>query len=390
MIRARLANLKHLVSAVIFLALAACACEVGLRAHSVLYPTPQRYQAAEQLLVRSGSTFQELRPLQSVEVMAAGSREPVVLNTNSLGLRGPEPLVPKPKRVFRIVCLGDETVLGADVAASDTFCQQLQTLMGDHTERTVEVINAGVPGFCPVLSYLQFRRKLQGLQADVVLLQFDMSDVSNAGVYRRYTLSDERAGPISCPHPGLQQHADGALNGWCREFRTVRWCFDYVGRFVSDVPVLDMQHPASGAEQYRWLQQEVNVWQQDLDVSLAPIANLQQLTNAVGAQLMVCVLPSPWQLAHQLRRRTGTGAEKRGVGRLPFEMVAGYLEARQIAYIDASDGFLRTARPRQLFLESAPRLSAQGHAVLAQQLNSHLLGTVTSLRIQQMERAAAH
>ncbi|MEO1995372.1 MAG: hypothetical protein ABGZ17_08865 [Planctomycetaceae bacterium] len=390
MIRARLANLKYLASAVMFLVLAACACEVGLRAHSVLYPRPQVYRSAEQLLVRSGSTFHELPPLLSVEVLATGRRKPVLVSTNSLGIRGPEPVVPKPNGVFRILCLGDETVLGADVAESETFCKRLQALMGNHTQRPVEVINAGIPGFCPILSYLQFRGKLQGLQADVVLLQFDMSDVFNAGVYRRYTLIDQQAGPIGCPHPGLQHKRGDALSGWYREFRTVRWCFDCLGRFVSDMPVLETEHAETGMAQYRWLQQEVGVWRRDLELALEPIDALQELTHAVGAQLVVSVAPSPWQLAYQLRGSVSDGQDQLGFGRRPFDLVAEYLSSRQIIYLDASAGFLASSRPRQLFLETVPRLSAEGHAVLARQLNACLLGNVPTLRVQRIDRTAAH
>jgi len=390
MIRARLANLRYLAFAVIFLALAACACEVGLRAHTVLYPSQQQIHSANQLLIRSTSTYHELRPLQSVEVLASGDRQPVLLSTNSLGLRGREPVVPKPDGVFRIVCLGDEAVLGADVAQSETFCERLQALMGNHTQRPVEVINAGIPGFCPILSYLQFRAKLQGLQADVVLLQFDMSDVFNAGIYRRYTRVDRRAGSISCPHPGIKQVPGGSWKGWYREFRTIRWCFDRLGHVVSDVPDVEIGAADSGLAQYQWLQQEAEIWQQDFELALRPIADLQQLTEAAGAELVVSVAPTPWQLAYQLRGAAQGGRDHPALGRRPFDMLQDYLKSRQIPFLDASASFLSSPSPRRLFLPAVPRLSSEGHALLARQLNTCLLRNVPTLRVQRVVRGSAH
>ena len=389
MIRARLANLRYLAFAVLFLALAACACEVGLRVHTVLYPSLQQIHSADQLLIKSTSTFHELRPCQSVEVLPSGDRQPVMLSTNSLGMRGPEPVVPKPDGVFRIVCLGDEAVLAADVDQSETFCERLQVLMGKQTQRPVEVINAGIPGYCPILSYLQFRSKLQGLQADVVLLQFDMSDVFNASIYRRYTLVDRRAGSISCPHPGIQPASGGSWQGWYREFRTIRWCFDRLGHVVADTPEAEVGVAGAGLAQYQWLKQETGIWQQDLEFALSPIADLKQLTAAAGAQLVVSVVPTPWQLAYQLRGAAEGGRDHPALGRRPFDMLETYLKSRQILYLDASASFMRSSSPRQLFLSAVPRLSPQGHALLARQLNSCLLRNVPTLRVQRVAHGSA-
>ena len=53
--------------------------------------------------------------------------------TNSVGLRGPEPR-PRQRNTFRIVCLGDSMTWGFGVQASDTFAARLERTLAGHRE----------------------------------------------------------------------------------------------------------------------------------------------------------------------------------------------------------------------------------------------------------------
>ena len=128
-------------------------------------------QAVDFELVMPGNeTFLRMRALASVEREVPETAEVVAFRTNSFGLRGPEIELPKPSGVFRILCLGDETTVAAEVGEELTYCNQLQQLLQPFTDLKVEVVNAGLPGGCPLTCELLLRHRLLGIQPDLILL----------------------------------------------------------------------------------------------------------------------------------------------------------------------------------------------------------------------------
>jgi lysophospholipase L1-like esterase len=83
----------------------------------------------------------------------------ITVDINSHGLRGPETAYEKPPSTFRILNLGDSVVMGWGVREEDTYGQQLQFLLNEHSNgsQRFQVINAGVPGWSldNALAYLQ-------------------------------------------------------------------------------------------------------------------------------------------------------------------------------------------------------------------------------------------
>ena len=73
---------------------------------------------------------------------------------NSLGLRGGDVPIPKPRHEKRVLVLGDEAVLAAGLPAAETFCGRLVDPLTaaavraapDAPETRAAVVNAGVPG----------------------------------------------------------------------------------------------------------------------------------------------------------------------------------------------------------------------------------------------------
>ena len=111
-------------------------------------------------------------------------------STNSLGLRGREVDVVKNSDTFRILMLGDSFTMGHGVNDDETFSVLLErSLQGKHVaikgKSTVEVLNAGVGSYAPVLSFLQLTKKLSALDPDLVVLNFDMSDLIQETAYRK-------------------------------------------------------------------------------------------------------------------------------------------------------------------------------------------------------------
>ncbi|MEM9703928.1 MAG: hypothetical protein AAF907_15930, partial [Planctomycetota bacterium] len=129
------------------------------------------------------------------------------VSLNSLGLRGGELLTPKPDGLRRVLLLGDEAALAVGLDEAETFAGRLVSSLSAAASRatpgtSAEVVNAAVPGDCPLLSVLRLRR-LVAVQPDLVLLCVRPSDLAEDALYRRDLLTDETGRPIACPHPAV-------------------------------------------------------------------------------------------------------------------------------------------------------------------------------------------
>ncbi|MEE2750473.1 MAG: GDSL-type esterase/lipase family protein, partial [Myxococcota bacterium] len=89
--------------------------------------------------------------------------QPVI--TNTLGLRGPEPV---PDDSTRIVVVGDSTPFGHGVSGPDSFPSLLEKRLSE--TQPVQVQNAGVPGFTCPQSSLQLDRIATHFQPDILVL----------------------------------------------------------------------------------------------------------------------------------------------------------------------------------------------------------------------------
>ena len=110
------------------------------------------------------------------------------ISINSLGFRGPEFSLDKPKDVFRICVLGDSFIEALQVDEPDTFCTQLQTLLNSPEADTqnsarkfpYEVINCGVSGYGTAQQLLLLQNYVLPLKPDIVLLAvFPENDIRN-------------------------------------------------------------------------------------------------------------------------------------------------------------------------------------------------------------------
>lgn len=110
-----------------------------------------------------------------------------VERVNNLGLRGRDVQLNSAHTNFRILMLGDSFTMGKGVADDKTFSAILEKSMTN-----VEVLNGGVDSYAPILSYLQLRGDLKNLQTDLVVLNFDMSDLVQESEYRKIAIYDER------------------------------------------------------------------------------------------------------------------------------------------------------------------------------------------------------
>jgi len=103
------------------------------------------------------------------------------VNTNSLGFRGREIAVPKPKGRVRVVAVGDSVTFGFGVNDNETFCSQVEQLLKASTPGVdIEVLNLAVPGYDTRQEIGLLKRNVSALQPDLVLVGFYTNDVPDA------------------------------------------------------------------------------------------------------------------------------------------------------------------------------------------------------------------
>lgn len=382
--RSRFACLKHIAFALLALAVILCAAEIGLRIHVSTHS--DRFggdEVGDSLIVRSWRTHHRLKPLASARCRNPDTNADVEVTTNSFGLRGPEPEVPKPLGVYRILCLGDETALAPDVDAAQSFCGRLEALLAPHCRMRLEVVNAGVPGFCPLLSYLHLRHSLIALQPDLIVLCFDMGDVADDYRYRRHTNMTAAGDPLACPHPSLVSRDSPDGIAVADQFLLVRWGKAQLGEIqVSEARPEDLRAIGSPQARYAWLTDDPPDWSIHVEQALSPIERLGRLAERHFSRLVVSTYPAPWQVSASASGgpgvRDAAGIPPHAVyrSRRPFDTLKQYAQRRNIAIHDASPAFQTAKDPETLFLKAAARFSAAGHELYARQLARFLYRTV--------------
>ena len=234
MIKIRGRSLRLLGFAILAIAVAPFLVEIGLRIAACRTSTdgPSANQAE---VVASWTTHHQLAPLQRKQLKGTSQRSEeaksasVLFRTNSLGLRGRETEVPKPPGVYRIVLLGDESILGAATDESQTVAARLEHWLQTRSRMRIEVVNAGLPDSCPLLTYLRVRHGLMSLEPDLLLVDVNLSDVEDDRNFRRHTELAASGQPLAASHPELSapkrsksisenflvvQHAEQLLASW--------------------------------------------------------------------------------------------------------------------------------------------------------------------------------
>ena len=105
--------------------------------------------------------------------------------TNRLGFRSPEISVLKPRRVYRIVVIGDSTSLGMELDDQDTWTAFLETRLQDdrgflsaHGAQKVEVINASGGAWRVREGLIRLEEEIRPLEPDLVLSALNWNDGS--------------------------------------------------------------------------------------------------------------------------------------------------------------------------------------------------------------------
>ncbi|RJP27657.1 MAG: hypothetical protein C4527_12695 [Candidatus Omnitrophota bacterium] len=127
---------------------------------------------------------------------------PVLVSTNSFGMRMQEVELKKPDGVIRIAAMGDSCTFGWMTAEEDAYPRVLERLLNERTPQKFEVLNFGVPGYTSFHGLLQYERLVKRFRPDILILAFGFNDwyesrMTEAEFYerlRRYDLTEGLSG----------------------------------------------------------------------------------------------------------------------------------------------------------------------------------------------------
>lgn len=297
------------------------------------------------------------------------------VHINSFGLHSPEVAVPKPAGTLRILLLGDSFTFGFESREEDVFARRLEAkLRRDYRTSSIEVVNAGVLSYCPLLEYLQYRDSLQILEPDLVVLNFDMSDVQDHLDYSRDAVWSSDGKPLYVTEPSLRKgptRMPGLLS-WEWFMRHFNALNRRVESSVEGVPF------ARDTDRYLWTLDNGPDWDHEAQLAMAPIADLDDLLRHYKIPLLLATYPQPWQVAADaspstsVRTQYGIGLNTVHLNDRPFRKLEKFASEHGIPFLNATSAFREDSKPASLFLTFDFHFSARGNELYAQVLGSYL------------------
>lgn len=348
--------------------------EAGFIAYDLVTHSLSPYRAPDLSFgVRSWTIHHELRP---------GYTSPAV-HTNSFGLRSPEVAVPKPAGTIRILLLGDSFTFGFRAADDEVFARRLEAKLREALAPVpVEVVNAGVVSYCPLLEYLQYKHHLHALEPDLVILNFDMSDVQDHLAYSRDAVFGDNGVPLFITEPSLGRQAASAMPSllsfeWLS--RRIQGARGRLQSTLEGVPFVRDQ------DRYLWALDSGPAMDAEAESTMAPIGHLASLLAHESRAFAVATYPQPWQVSADatplppIRDQYGIGRGTLHLNDRPFRKLERFASDRRIPFVSAATAFRQAPNPTGLFLQNDFHFSRQGNELYAQILadfviQAHLVG----------------
>lgn len=374
-----LTTLRQAMTALVLLVVVLLGVEIWMRFRSmpqVDIVTCQAIASDQSLLAPSAVCHHDLRRMMNITHQADPDTS-VSFRVNSMGCRGAEVDVPAPQGTYRILLLGDDTICGTAVPEEDTVAARLQQFLSKSTTTaTIEVINGGVPGYCPLLASLKFDHDLAKLRPDLVILHVDMTDVSDDGCYRSLVLQED--GHAVCTHATLRlpSKSVNSFTQLVKQSATASWLFAKAREHGPGLLSLS-DADASSELGISWMADNPPDLRLQIRHALKPIQHLQESVIRSGGQLLVTTSPLLWQVvssdvAPELSRRCGVRGSTPYKSQFPFEVLANFCADSGIHFFDAAPAF-RNDKAARLFSTNAPVLSRIGMALYAREIARSLL-----------------
>lgn len=281
---------------------------------------------------------------------------------NDLGVRDDEQIGPKPPGERRVLVLGDSLVLSVQVPFAETFTEELERQLnaGDATT-SYRVINAGVQGYGPVEELLLFRRLVEHVQPDLVLVSvFVGNDAEEA------LASAPKLDPGRPAIEGLRESVVTQLRRIVRRSMVLQVLRLRVvaatDRFTTTTGPPEPPHQSYAADPAPRIAR-------GMELTRDLLGQLKDEASAVGARTGILLMPARFQVDDEdygrLREIVAAagGDLRRDAATERFAAAVGALDVPQLDLLPA----LRAAVPGpDLFFKENIHLTRHGHTIVGQ------------------------
>lgn len=297
---------------------------------------------------------------------------------NSLGLNDAERSVEKPPGTRRILMLGDSFIFGQGVPREKTVASLLEERL-----HGVEVVNAGIPGYCLDQEYLFYRDRGRRLEPDLVLVAFFVNDLEAPRFEMDLTRGEDGLPAYFTPTEGTLRRrqesvARSAVSGWLRAHSL----FYVLVRNRIDNLLFRLGNPdRSRAEAVQppafapiFLVEPDEETSAKWESAYRTLDALEDLVRADGSDLALLSVPSPNQISEEEFERWG---RTRGLDpsrysrRKPYETLSAWCERSGTPCLDLLKTFEGRDRDRHYFRWDL-HWTPEGHRLAADAIEAFL------------------
>lgn len=302
-----------------------------------------------------------------------------IQRVNHLGLRGKDTTVEKPAGTKRILMLGDSFTMGKGVDEDETFPalveRTLQPVLATCGGGSLEVLNGGVDSYAPILSYIQLKRDLLRLNPDLVVLNFDHSDLIQEAAYRHQAVRDDNGEIVAVPQVWQDSRYERFLSWTSRHLFLTRVLLVYVNRAMDhrEISVRRVVNEAGREHLAHTLEGDVDRTAQWNDV-FDSIGRIKQLTDSVHAQFLLSTYP--W--AHQVNNTDWVPGRNDYIGKnerttdLTKQTIRQRTADLGIELFEALPGFQKHQGETGLYFAYDPHWTPAGQKIMAEALSGFI------------------
>lgn len=308
---------------------------------------------------------------------------------NRMGMNDDEIDPATPPAAPRVLVLGDSFVEAKQVLRPNNFCEQLQARLRRELGTPVEVINAGVSSYSPILEYLNFKTRLRSLRPNVVVVAFFANDVFDDLRYSQAATFDSAGRPLAVsagvPWLSLQRNTGNDARLYRKAFDTIRYAppstlgsISYLCSTIEQSWALRLLHEEfpdpPRSDEFFSIDTDPSLeslQQQGWQLSRNYLSMLSQECSQAGAQMILCSVPIAAQVLQQSARGTFSGPAATDADHRHVRAIAAELG---LPYVDLLTP-LRQASGR-LYYPRDGHWTPRGHKIAADTLYPVVLKTL--------------
>ena len=274
---------------------------------------------------------------------------------------------------LKIAVLGDERIFGTGLKDEDCLTSRLQWFLNSDPQAHVEVMNAAVPGYCPLLSLLKYRQDVREQSPDIVILHVDYSDIADDTIFRRYLKKHPDSG-AACTHPDLKNttRQKNRLVELANQSKLAQFVKGQLGDSSIESPLRRM------TEQYAWTMPNKTSESRSMQIrhALLPVAELAEEVEQQGGVLLISCSPLPWQVGtpaqfpHLQSQVPDSAWNSSNDAALLLQAMA---QGLNLPFCNPTNQFAAFSQPQRLYQDNSVELSRFGALLYARELASFLL-----------------